>query len=455
MAMPASSLVAGRTVLAHTTLSPGYLFSGRGYEPNGQFSSPRLVEKSAPTLLVDGRRQVQATEEDLTSMATLADSFLADLDDLSDDDDVADEPVKDEPAEDGVKAEAAEGPIGGVDFRYLDAVAKLVGGERYRRVISQVDDALAADAKKKEEEGDASTGPGSTLGVVDEGAYQLIVDCNALSVEIENEIQVVHNFIRDRYRAKFPELESLVMHPIDYARVVKVIGNEMDMTRVELESVLPNATIMVVSVTGSTTNGQPLSAEDLEATVRACDVQLQLDADKRKLVALVEARMDRTAPNLSAVLGPEVASKLMSVAGGLVALSKMPANNVQVLGQKRKAAAGMSSATAVKSGDLHVGFINQCDIIQRKTPPPLRMRAARLVAGKCTLMARVDAFGEDPSGTTGRGMHTEMVKKIEKWQEPPPRRGPPSPSRSLAARRRSEEAARELAPGRNGSARVT
>ena len=223
-------------------------------------------------------------------MATLADSFLADLDDLSDDDDVADEPVKDEPAEDGVKAEAAEGPIGGVDFRSLDVVAKLVGGERYRRVISQVDDALAADAKKKEEEGDASTGPGSTLGVVDEGAYQLIVDCNALSVEIENEIQVVHNFIRDRYRAKFPELESLVMHPIDYARVVKVIGNEMDMTRVELESVLPNATIMVVSVTGSTTNGQPLSAEDLEATVRACDVQLQLDADKRKLVAPVEAR---------------------------------------------------------------------------------------------------------------------------------------------------------------------
>ena len=30
-----------------------------------------------------------------------------------------------------------------------------------------------------------------------------------------------------RYRATFPELESLVLHPIDYARVVKAIGNEM------------------------------------------------------------------------------------------------------------------------------------------------------------------------------------------------------------------------------------
>lgn len=30
-----------------------------------------------------------------------------------------------------------------------------------------------------------------------------------------------------RYRPKFPELESLVLHPIDFARVVKTIGNEM------------------------------------------------------------------------------------------------------------------------------------------------------------------------------------------------------------------------------------
>ena len=31
------------------------------------------------------------------------------------------------------------------------------------------------------------------------------------------------------------------------------------MTQVNLDGVLPSATIMVVSVTGSTTNGQPLS----------------------------------------------------------------------------------------------------------------------------------------------------------------------------------------------------
>jgi len=367
-------------------------------------------------------------------MATLADSFLADLEDLSDD-----EAPEDEPGfggggggrggaggdargfhnrREGMRPDGDGGGGGDdmetMDFDSLDAVAKLVGSARYQHVVQQVDEALAADRAA----GGAS-GP-ADLGVVDEGAYQLIVDCNSLSVDIDNEIQIVHNFIRDKYRLKFPELESLVMHPIDYARVIKAIGNEMDMTLVELDGVLPSATIMVVSVTGSTTNGHPLSPEDLDTTFAACDRAMQLDADKRKLVTLVELRMDRTAPNLSAVLGPEVAARLMGVAGGLVALSKMPACNVQVLGAKRKTTAGFSNAAAVKAGDLHAGFIFQCDTIQRKTPPPLRTRAARLVGGKCTLMARVDAFGQDPTGEMGRKMHAEVLQKIEKWQEPPP-----------------------------------
>ncbi len=56
---------------------------------------------------------------------------------------------------------------------------------------------------------------------------RLLVDCNQLAVEIDAEIAVIHNWVRDQYRPKFPELESLVHHPIDYARVVKAIGNEV------------------------------------------------------------------------------------------------------------------------------------------------------------------------------------------------------------------------------------
>jgi len=153
-----------------------------------------------------------------------------------------------------------------------------------------------------------------------------------LSVDIENEIIIVHNFIRDNYRLKFPELESLVHHPIDYARVVKKIGNEMDLTVVDLEGLLPSAIIMVVSVTASTTSGKPLPEENLKKTVDICDQALALDLAKKKVLDFVESRVGHIAPNLSAIVGTEVAVKLMGTAGGLSALAKMPACNVQVLG---------------------------------------------------------------------------------------------------------------------------
>ena len=105
----------------------------------------------------------------------------------------------------------------------------------------------------------------------DDPEYQLIVNCNALSVDIENEIVIIHNFIRDKYRLKFPELESLVHHPIDYARVVKKIGNEMDLTLVDMEGLIPAAIRMVISVTASTTSGKPLPEEVLQKTIEACD----------------------------------------------------------------------------------------------------------------------------------------------------------------------------------------
>jgi U4/U6 small nuclear ribonucleoprotein PRP31 len=222
-------------------------------------------------------------------------------------------------------------------------------------LVQKVDEAIASGTQESSFKGTV---------VEDDPEYQLIVDCNTLSVDIDNEITVIHNFIRDKYRAKFPELESLVLHPIDYSRLVKQIGNEMDLTLVDLEGLLPSATIMVVSVTASTTSGKPLSEENLKKTIEACDRALALDEAKKKVLEFVESRMGYIAPNLSAIVGSTVAAKLMGVAGGLSSLSKMPACNVQILGAKKKNLAGFSTATALP----HTGFVFHTEIVQG-TPP--------------------------------------------------------------------------------------
>ena len=93
---------------------------------------------------------------------------------------------------------------------------------------------------------------------------------------------------------------------------------------------LLQATIMVVSVTASTTSGVPLAEADLARVLGAAEHALKLDDDKARILQLVQLKMHQIAPNLSSALGTEISAKLMGVAGGLHALSRMPADNIQV-----------------------------------------------------------------------------------------------------------------------------
>lgn len=67
----------------------------------------------------------------------------------------------------------------------------------------------------------------------------------------------VHKFVRDKYQKRFPELDSLVVNPLDYVKTVKELGNDLDQAKNNeiLQTFLTQATIMVVSVTASTTQG--------------------------------------------------------------------------------------------------------------------------------------------------------------------------------------------------------
>ena len=168
-----------------------------------------------------------------------------------------------------------------------------------------------------EEVPESSGVAGSVTGSGDD-TYALLVECNALAVDVDAEVERIAAFLRLCYRPRFPELESLVPHPLDYARVVRALGCEAELedavaSKGCLDGILPQATIMVVSVTASTTAGLPLdpsSSPDPERARRlrknvteAAEAVLRLDAAKASILRLVEARMSRVAPNLSRALG--------------------------------------------------------------------------------------------------------------------------------------------------------
>merc|ERR1719507_2322074 len=289
----------------------------------------------------------------------------------------------------------------------LQDVAKLYRGARLKDAMIEIDNF----STKKESGMQDVQGP-----VEADPEYLLIVEVNNLAAQIDEEIGNIHKYAKDKYSKRFPELETLVVQPLNYLMTARELGNT-GLVNVQanknLEPFLNQATIMVVSVTASTTQGVEISKEDLDVVSEACDIALKLNDYKKKIFDYVESRMTYIAPNLSSIIGASTAAKLMGAAGGLTALSKMPANYVALLGQQKKELAGYSQSSTLP----HTGFIYYSDLVQ-KLPPDLRRKVARVVGSKCSLAARVDSFHEQPQGDIGNSFREEIEKKIEKFQEP-------------------------------------
>ena len=234
-----------------------------------------------------------------------------------------------------------------------------------------------------------------------------------------------------------------MIQPLEYLMTAKELGNQLESVKSNdtIAQYLTQATIMVVSVTASTTQGKNLTKEELDIVTSSCEMAIDLAEKKARIFEYVESRMAFIAPNLSAIVGSNIAAKLMGAAGGLTKLSKMPANNISLLGKKssilkicslhcwhvnyvvilfppgqqKKVSTGFSSTSQLP----HTGHVYYTQLVQ-DCPPDIRRKVARMVGNKITLAARVDSFHESTDGHLGGEYKDEILKKVDKLQEPPP-----------------------------------
>jgi U4/U6 small nuclear ribonucleoprotein PRP31 len=291
------------------------------------------------------------------------------------------------------------------DIEDVSRIAKLDGSKRMTDILKEVE----------RYQNNPSTAESMSLPAHLNPEYTLIVQANNLSVDVENDILLVHKFIRDHYSSKFPELEQLVQEPATYIRAVRALANHEDPTKVDLTGILPPAAIMSVVVTATTTTGKSLTEAQWQAVLRACDLADRLEETRKRIFMYVSSRMNVLAPNLSAIVGTTTAAKLLGVAGGLAALAKMPACNVHLLGAQKKVALGFSSATVRK----HTGFIFQSELVT-STPPEYQLRIQRTIGAKCVLAARMDLERNRRDGSYGETLRAVVEKHVDRLAAPPP-----------------------------------
>ncbi|KAG4417371.1 hypothetical protein IFR04_009512 [Cadophora malorum] len=268
--------------------------------------------------------------------------------------------------------------------------------------------------------------------IEDNPEYHLLTQSNTLSTSIDTEIMIVHKFIRDHYSIRFPELETLVTNPLDYAKVVAIVGNgPMDGDSIKalqtskdnrlgvtLRSVLDGPSVMIVTVEATTTKGREMSPVELDRVMQACDMTLALDKAKRTLTDYVQSRMNLFAPNLTALIGSLTAAQLLNFAGGLTGLAKTPACNLPPLGSKKQSGTGFATNVGVRQQ----GFLYHSPII-KGIPNDLKRQAMRIVSAKVVLAARVDRVHNSRDGSTGEELKAACLERLEKLTEPPPNKG--------------------------------
>jgi nucleolar protein 56 len=138
-----------------------------------------------------------------------------------------------------------------------------------------------------------------------------------------------------------------------------------------------------------------LADRDSETTVERRLVELArrvvaLDDEAEQLRTYVETTAPKVAPNLSMLAGPVLAARLVALAGGLESLAKKPSGTVQVLGAEDALFAHLQgSAPSPKHGVIYTHeYVSG-------TRPEDRGSAARAVAGKLTIAARIDHYSGD------------------------------------------------------------
>jgi nucleolar protein 56 len=204
--------------------------------------------------------------------------------------------------------------------------------------------------------------------------------------------------VRERERADDQQLKHSIRAMDDAERVANELAERVtEWAGSRFDDVEPGVT-GARAVAARAPNG-PAETRVVALARRVADLADERDA----LREYVETTAPTVAPNLAALAGPVLAARLIALAGGLESLAKKPAGTVQVLGAEDALFAHLRGhAPSPKHGVIYTHeYVNG-------TRPADRGSAARALAGKLAIAARVDHY----SGELKPQLRTDLEDRM-------------------------------------------
>ncbi|MFX1415378.1 MAG: C/D box methylation guide ribonucleoprotein complex aNOP56 subunit [Promethearchaeota archaeon] len=246
--------------------------------------------------------------------------------------------------------------------------------------------------------------------------------------EIDKSINVLVMRLREWYSLHHPSLSRLVEDQDLYSRIVVSCGGRSDVKEASLIEIGVSESLARSIVESLEKDiGAPFQPPDLTAVRSLADGVQNLYKKRAELEGYVAEMMSSVAPNITALVGPLVGARLISLAGSLKDLARKPSSTVQVFGAEK---ALFRSLKTGADPPKH-GIIYQVPEIHT-APYWQRGKIARALAGKISIAARIDAYSKRDSGESLREKFLERMEEIKRQnpEAPPPkppkkRSGPP------------------------------
>jgi|UniRef100_A0A7J2U0H8 nucleolar protein 56 len=236
--------------------------------------------------------------------------------------------------------------------------------------------------------------------------------------DIDKTLNLLVARLREWYSIHFPELDDLAKEHEEYLKVVAELGFRDNITVEALTKLgFSEGRAKRIMEAAKKSIGAELSEMDLSMVQTVANIWLELLELRQKLTDYITQVMKEVAPNLSALVGPLLGARLLSLAGSLEELAKLPASTVQVLGAEK----ALFRALRTGGRPPKHGVIFQFPEI-RKAPKWQRGKIARALATKLSIAARIDYFTGRYVGDELKQKLIERIEEIKKLYPKPPKK---------------------------------
>lgn len=239
-----------------------------------------------------------------------------------------------------------------------------------------------------------------------------IIQSYSLIDQMDKNLNTFAMRLKEWYGWHFPELVKHVPVNELYTKVCKYVGNRnslSDESIPELEELVGDGEIAEAILKSQRNSvGNDLSEIDEECLINFCNYLVSHYDYKNQLQGYLKEKLDHIQPNLSALVGESMGAKLITHAGGVSNLSRLPASTIQILGAEK----ALFRALKKKGNTPKYGFIYNSSFISRADMKD-KGKVSRVLANKCSLAVRLDAHLLKPTNRFGIKMREEVEKRLE------------------------------------------